>query len=396
MGPAPYDVVVAPRIGFVSAGDSREPTTWSGTPKGLAQGLEQIGVELVRLQAAPTAVISGLALRAVAAARVRPPLDGGLLRAVRRNRDVAIASREMAALRSRALAHKLGNAPRLDGLVQIGTEYRIDSALPFVTFEDRTVPQAARSPYSFAHRLPADVLADWHARQRWAYERAVACCMTSSWGAESVVRDFGIAAEKVHSVGVGRNHSPPPVEREWTTPKFLFVGMEWERKNGPRVLRVFVRLRERLPEARLDVVGRHPRIDQDGVTAHGVMRLDVPDERRTVERLFQQATCFVMPSFQEPSALAFVEAAAAGLPSIGTTEGGSGDLIGDAGRVVDPADDEALLAAMTELSDPGTARELGALGARRSNLFTWRKVAERTLRALAPPGVELERLAPFL
>ena len=168
-------------------------------------------MELVRLQAAPTAVISGLALRAVAAARVRPPLDGGLLRAVRRNRDVAIASREMAALRSRALAHKLGNAPRLDGLVQIGTEYRIDTALPFVTFEDRTVPQAARSPYSFAHRLPADVLADWHARQRWAYERAVACCMTSSWGAESVVRDFGIAAEKVHSVGVGRNHSPPPV-----------------------------------------------------------------------------------------------------------------------------------------------------------------------------------------
>ena len=380
----------------MTAGDSRDPTTWSGTPKGLAQGLEEIGVELVRLQAAPAAVIFDLALGAVAAARLRPPFDGGLLRAVRRNRNAAIASREMAALRSRALAHKLASAARLDGLIQIGTEYSIVSALPFVTFEDRTVPQAARSPYSFAHRLPADVLGDWHARQRFAYEHAVACCMTSSWGAESVVRDFGIAAQQVHSVGVGRNHTPPLVERDWTTPRFLFVGMEWERKNGPRVLRAFARVRERSPEARLDVVGRHPRIDQGGVTPHGVLRLDEPDERRAVERLFQRATCFVMPSFQEPSALAFVEAAAAGLPSIGTTEGGSRDLIGDAGRVVDPADDEALLAAMIELSDPATASELGARGARRAPLFTWRKVAERTLRALAPPGVELGRLAPFL
>jgi len=387
---------VTVRIGLVSAGDSRDPVTWSGTPKGLAGGLAEAGVEVVHLRAAPAPRLDALALRAVAARRLRRPLEGGLVASLRRNRNVAVASHEMAALRSLALRRKLSRAGRLDGLVQIGTEYWLSVGPRTVTFEDRTVPQAVASPYSFAHRLPPQVIEAWRERQRRAYEQAVACCMTSSWGVESIVRDYGIARDKVHAVGVGRNHSPQPVERDWSSPRFLFVGAEWERKNGPRVLRVFARLHERMPAARLDVVGGHPTIDQEGVLEHGVLRLRVPEERQRVERLFQRATCFVMPSYQEPSALAFVEAAAAGLPSVGTTQGGSRDLIGDAGRIVDPDDDEALFEAMLELSDPDTARALGALGRERATLFTWRKVAERTLRALAPPGLQLERLAPFL
>jgi glycosyltransferase involved in cell wall biosynthesis len=78
----------------------------------------------------------------------------------------------------------------------------------------------------------------------------------------------------------------------------------------------------------------------------------------------------------------FSEANAAGVPSIGSTEGGSGELIGDAGRVVHPSDVDELLAAMLELAVPATARELAARASRRSRLFTWPKVGERLLRAL--------------
>jgi glycosyltransferase involved in cell wall biosynthesis len=101
-----------------------------------------------------------------------------------------------------------------------------------------------------------------------------------------------------------------------------------------------------------------------------------------MEELFRQATCFVLPSRYEAAAIAYAEAGNAGLPCIGTSVGGAFELIGRAGRIVDPSDNEALFHAMMELSDPQTAADLGHLARRRAHLFTWRAVAERILRVL--------------
>jgi glycosyltransferase involved in cell wall biosynthesis len=43
--------------------------------------------------------------------------------------------------------------------------------------------------------------------------------------------------------------------RDWSTPRFLFVGNDFERKNGVAVVSAFKRLRDQVSEARLDVVG---------------------------------------------------------------------------------------------------------------------------------------------
>ena len=51
---------------------------------------------------------------------------------------------------------------------------------------------------------------------------------------------------------------------------------------------------------------------------------------------------------------------------------------------------------MLALADAETARRLGANANRRSRLFTWEAVAQRVLRALDVPGVDTERLEPFL
>jgi glycosyltransferase involved in cell wall biosynthesis len=286
-------------------------------------------------------------------------------------------------LQSRTAPGVLRRAGHLDGIVQIGTGFTLKTDIPVATFEDMTVLQTKTHPYlgwdlrserSFAARVE---------RQRRAYERSVACCLTSRWAAESVTRDYGVPPDKVHVVGVGRNHSAPPeVERDWSVPRFLFVGLDWQRKNGDGVLRAFARVREERSDARLDVVGGHPPLDAPGVTGHGILRLDVSEQHDRLERLFAESTCFVMPSRSEASAIAYVEAAAAGLPSIGTSSGGSDYLIGDGGLIVDPTDDDALLDAMRRLSDPETAEQMGAAAKRRSELFTWPEVARRLMRAL--------------
>jgi glycosyltransferase involved in cell wall biosynthesis len=374
------------RIGVVFPGDPSKRSTWSGTPSGVMRGLEEIGVEAVAIDAQPSPIVRAAAVNALTVAYLRP---GPTLKAAAlRGRAAAWASPALAAVNSWAVPKRLRQAGHLDGIVQIGTGYTLDTDTPIATFEDMTVAQTRGHHYAGWSDLSERAYDARLRRQREIYESAVACCMTSRWAAQSIIDDYGIAPEKVHVVGVGRNHTAPALDRDWTRPRFLFVGLEWDRKNGDGVVRAFARLRETLPDAQLDLVGGHPTIDAPGVTGHGVLRLDVPEEHQRLERLFGESTCFVMPSFSEASAIAYVEAAAAGLPSIGTISGGSDYLIGDGGVVVDPHDDDALLAAMLRMSDAATAESMGAAARIRSELFTWPQVARRLVRALE--GVSAE------
>jgi glycosyltransferase involved in cell wall biosynthesis len=201
----------------------------------------------------------------------------------------------------------------------------------------------------------------------------------------------------VFVVGLGRNHPPAELSpRDWSAPRYLFVGVAWERKNGPAVVAAFQRVRERHPEARLDLVGGHPRLDVPGVVPHGPLSRTDPAERELVAALYRSATAFVMPSLHEPAGIVYVEAGAAGVPSIGSSDGGAATMIGPGGRIVDPRDPEQIYAAMLELADPQTAQGLGDLARRHAALFTWRLVAERLVRALAIAGVDPAGLAEFL
>jgi glycosyltransferase involved in cell wall biosynthesis len=369
------------RIGIAFPGDPSHKATWSGIPFGLTGGLEAAGIEVVPVRVEPPAPLLAACSNAIAARYVRPRRD--LKTVVQEARAAARTSDGVARINSWAAPGALRRAGRLDGIVQIGTGYTLSAAVPVATYEDMTIPQTRTHPYTGWSLLTRRSFAARLARQRRAYEQARACCLTSPWAAESVLNDYGISPQKVHVVGIGCNHVAPAAGRDWGEPRFLFVGLDWERKNGDAVLRAFARLHEELPAARLDLVGGHPPLaPQPGVSGHGVLRLDVAEQHQRLERLFAEATCFVMPSHSEASAIAYVEAASAGLPSIGTSAGGSGYLIGDGGVIVDPGEDEALLAAMHRLADPATAERMGAAAKERSRLFSWEAVASRLLGAL--------------
>jgi glycosyltransferase involved in cell wall biosynthesis len=214
-----------------------------------------------------------------------------------------------------------------------------------------------------------------------AYRKAYACCVPSRWSADLLMRD-GVPASKIRVVRYGPNLSlVAPDSRDWSVPVFLFVGWDWERKNGDAVVRAFVRLRELRPDAVLHVVGHHPSLTEKGVVGHGALSAFDADEYEQLAGLFRAATCLVVPSFVEPFGIVYVEAAHAGLPSIGTSVGGTADSIGDGGVVVDPDDNDALFEAMRRLADPEAAREIGAQAARRARELTWEATTDRILEA---------------
>jgi glycosyltransferase involved in cell wall biosynthesis len=384
------------RVGVAFTGDPQKATTWSGTPRGVVRGLEALGVEPagVNVEAGPP--LAYVAKNLVAGMRLHRAWQGDIERTIRVAGAMARASPELGVLRTWVGNRALRRAGRLDGIVQIGTGYTLETTTPIVVFCDITVVQAVELGYPGWDRLSRRAVRARIERQRRAYEQAVACCGTTSWACESMVRDYGIPREKVFAVGVGRNHNPGPVNRDWSRPRFLWIGTDWYGKNGDTVLQSFERLRRERPRARLDLVGSHPAVHMEGVTGHGSLRLDEPHHRARMAELFHAATCFVLPSRYEAAAIAYVEAGGAGLPCIGTTVGGAKELIGEAGRLVDPTDSDALLGAMLELSDPGTAERLGAIALRRAPLFTWKAVAERVLRALGLPHPRRDSFADFL
>lgn len=366
------------RVGVGWQGDPTDPAAWSGTLRNLIGGLEGLGVT-------------------VRTVRAEVPVLARVNRSLRRGFSDVAGSRLDAALNSFAARRALSREGRLDGVVHIGSGYLLPAGVRVVTWEDMTVAQAVRMPDDQYAHLSAAAVRRWRERQEHIYERAHACCVASHWARDSVVHDYGVAPERVHVVGFGRNAAPvDATERDWTSPRFLFVGRQWERKNGPAVLRAFARLRGEVPSARLDLVGGHPPVEVDGVVGHGLLRFGVSADRERYATLVREATCMVMPSLYEPFGVAHLDAGAASTPSIGSAVGGAAEAIGAGGLLVAPEDDDALLAAMRRMCDPRAAREMGAAARRNSDRFTWPLVAQRVLRALQPPGVDLEALAPFV
>jgi glycogen synthase len=368
-----------PRIALVQQGDPTDPASWSGVPARLSRGFEQAGCEVVPVRA------SFRGVRRL----------GGLLGMSWAKQS---ANRWFAAACGAAADRSLRRAGQLDGIVMIGSGYRLRTAIPVVTFEDMTLAQAlaqGESPYDSLGKAGER---RWLARQRAIYEEVRGCCLASAWAASSVRQDYGAPAAKVHVVGVGRNIEAGHPQRDWSMPRFLFVGADWRRKRGDAVLAAFAAVRKRHPEATLDLVGNHPSLagDAAGVTGHGRLPLGSAAGQRAYAELLRRATCFLMPSSHEPFGIAYLDAGASGAPSIGTTVGGAPEAIGEGGVVVDPDDPEALPAAMERLADPETARRLGELAAEHAAAFTWQATAGRLLRALRPPQVDLDTLPPFL
>lgn len=386
------------RVGFAAPFDPRDLQADSGVAGSTFVAMAEVVAEAVPLSGELPAQLRRVAHLSSVAARMRPRDLRDPRRAAKRVHSAAQLGRPTIAARNWLMRRRLAAAGTLDGIVQRSCDMLLPGGQRLVTFEDSTVLQARQSyPWPHLQALSEGDFQRYADRQRRVYEAAVACCCTTHWVAESITGSYGIPADRVFVVGNGQNHpAGEAAPRDWSSPRYLFVGVDWARKNGAAVVSAFTRVRERHPDARLDLVGGHPSLEVPGVVGHGPLSRADPADRERIAALYRSATAFVMPSLHEPAGIVYLEAASAGVPSIGATNGGAATLIGAGGLVVDPLDADQIYAAMLALADPETARRLGGLAQSHSRLFTWRKVAERLVRALAIPGVDTSGLAEFL
>jgi glycosyltransferase involved in cell wall biosynthesis len=174
-------------------------------------------------------------------------------------------------------------------------------------------------------------------------------------------------------------------------PYILNVGGFSRRKNLTRLVEAFAGLCRATPlPHQLVLVGRagggsyaqcQERAEKLGVAGRVVFPGFVAAE--DLPALYNAADLFVFPSLYEGFGLPPLEAMACGVPVIASGASSLPEVVGEAARLVDPLDTEALGRAMVEvLSDPLEAERWREAGRRRAAEFSWRRTAVLTLLVL--------------
>lgn len=170
---------------------------------------------------------------------------------------------------------------------------------------------------------------------------------------------------------------------------FVCVARFAPQKAHDVLLRAHAELVERLPRARLLLVGDDPfgagRTKAEALARELRLgeRVIFAGIRRDVPQLLAASDCFVMCSLWEGLGLVFLEAMASGLPVVATQVSATPEVVeaGVSGLLVPPSDPAALAQAMAAMaSDPARARSMGARGRERvRKLFGLERMVEQTL-----------------
>ncbi|HTR97382.1 MAG TPA: glycosyltransferase family 4 protein [Candidatus Acidoferrales bacterium] len=224
-----------------------------------------------------------------------------------------------------------------------------------------------------------------------AYARSRFLAISESTRDDLVAR--GIAAERVSVVHCGLDHERYRVDAavaKAARPTLLFVGRLRRYKGLDWVLRALPRVLERVPDARLEIVGDGPwqpelvrQAAARGV-AHAVEFAGFTPAAEKVRRM-QAAWALLQPSPKEGWGLTVVEAGACGTAVVAANSPGLRDSVraDETGLLVRSEDDDALAGACVRvLTDAGLRERLAAAGVRWAARFRWDDCARRSLAAL--------------
>jgi glycosyltransferase involved in cell wall biosynthesis len=180
--------------------------------------------------------------------------------------------------------------------------------------------------------------------------------------------------------------SPPPeaVIDEWPAdapPHVVAIGNDKYYKNLGRLVAAFRLAKRSLGEAKLVLIGSceglRARIEALDLEPHVYMPGFLEDE--ALRSLLAHARAFVFPSLVEGFGLPVLEAMASGTPAIVSDREPMRTVAGEAARLVDPCDTEALTDALREVfGDEEQQERLIEAGRRRAESFDWTETARRT------------------
>jgi glycosyltransferase involved in cell wall biosynthesis len=201
---------------------------------------------------------------------------------------------------------------------------------------------------------------------------------------------LGVSPDRVSTVQLAVDHERfrpgvPPARRD--SPYILSVGALQPRKNFQFLLRAFKTLcSRRKTRVELIIVGQRgwmwEQIEMEAAEGPYADRIHLKGyvSEEELASLYRGAALVAMPSLYEGFGLPLLEAMACGAPVIAANVSSFPEVVGDAGIMVPPDDEEAWVEAMEHLLDNEEQRErMRSQSIARAGLFTWERTARETL-----------------
>lgn len=360
------------KINLCAMGDPHNPRTWSGTPFNIYLELEKRG----QCGKAFNANVP-LVLRAVLAC-LSVPVYGKF------HISRAPISRYANALNV-AIETNRSNAPHT---LHTGT-----LSLPFITDQSKhnhylycdstwnLWSRHATNMQQCSKRM-AIMFDDLEKR---SYAQVKHIFSISHYVKDNLIEYYGIPAEKITVVGTGRGAIKPfSGKKDYANGKILFVAKgRFTDKGGDLVMEAFHRALAIDPHLQLTIVGSEEAKrfdDHPNVKVLGFVSLE------ELQALFDSHTLFLMPAFNEPWGLVYLEAMACKMPIMGLQRNSFPELSGhgEYGFNIAKADPAALADAIVEaFREPEHLHAMGDKAqAHCLSHFSWKNTVDKILEVI--------------
>ena len=233
---------------------------------------------------------------------------------------------------------------------------------------------------------------------RSSVRRADALIAISESTRQDSIRLLGVSPQKIFTTQLGITDEfrvvkdkelLAKVREKYDLPEefVLYVGLVEPRKNIPFLIRAFKSLADEGIKHNLVIVGRigwmyqevFKQIEELGLEGRVQFTGYLPQD--DLPMVYNLASLFVYPTKYEGFGLPALEAMACGTPVVTTAISSLPEIVGDAGILIPPGDEQALASAMAEvLHDSTLFNQLRTRGLQRSEHFTWERTAQQTLK----------------
>jgi glycosyltransferase involved in cell wall biosynthesis len=199
----------------------------------------------------------------------------------------------------------------------------------------------------------------------WTIRRSRVVITISEHARQTLIERYGLAPDRVRAIhlAVDPKRFTPAADAS-PGDYLLYPARPWRHKNHARLYEAFRLLREARPGLRLVLTGEG---DYGPLPAWVEARGRVSADE--LVELYRGAAALVFPSLYEGFGMPLVEAMACGCPVASSNVTSLPEVAGDAARLFDPRDPEAIATAVEDvLRDPAPWIERGL---ERAKLFTW-------------------------
>jgi len=259
--------------------------------------------------------------------------------------------------------------------------------IPYFIFTDNTNRLTQETPFKDEFKLHFQTSPRWQRLEKETYLKADKVFVMGPHVRTSLIDFYGLDPKKVVVVGGGSNittklnKNPEFREKSYKDRVLLFVGRDFKRKGGGDLLQAFEIVKKKFKDAKLTIVGCRPKVKIDGVEVVGELN---PDQ---LEKYYEKAQVFVMPSLFEPWGNVWIEAMTYQLPCIGTNVGSIPYIVedGKTGFIVQPKNPKEIAERLIYLfENPHIMEQFGREGFLRAiKNFTWEKVVDTIAKEIA-------------